>query len=64
MGTMHHELSEVRAAHRAELGALQEMLAAHSSNGHGNLDAATDERMRDTVSAILRLQALIGRLDE
>lgn len=64
MTTMHHELSEIQAAHRAELGALTEMLATHGPTGHDKLDSAVAERMRDTVSEILRLQKLIGRLDE
>jgi hypothetical protein len=64
MTTMHHELSEIQAAHRAELGALREMLAAHGPTGHDKLDNAVAERMRDTVSEILRLQKLIGRLDD
>jgi hypothetical protein len=62
--TMHHELCEMQAAHRAELGALREMLAAHGPTGHDKLDAALAARMRDTVAEILRLQKLIARLDE
>lgn len=64
MTPMHHELCEMQAAHRAELGALREMLAAHGPTGHEKLDSALAERMRDTVTEILRLQKIIARLDE
>ena len=61
---MHDELCTMQAAHRAELGALREMLAEHSPAEGDNLDADTSERMRSAVSKILRLQRIIARLDE
>jgi len=61
---MYSELREMQAAHRAEVGALREMLAEHRPAEGDNLDPGTSDRMRSTVSNILRLQRLIARLDE
>lgn len=61
---MHDEMCQVRAAHRAELGALREMLAEHSPAEGDNLDADTSERMRSAVSNILRLQRVIAELGQ
>jgi len=60
---MHTELRDLQAAHRAELGALTELLAAHGPTGHDRLDAALAGRLRDTVAEILRLQKIMARLD-
>ena len=61
---MNDELRDLQAAHRAELGALREMLAAHGPTGNGKLDSALADRMRDTVAEILRLQKVIARIDD
>jgi hypothetical protein len=61
---MHDELCEVQAAHRAELGALREMLAEHSPAEGDTPDASTSERMRSAVSKILRLQRAIAQLGQ
>ena len=61
---MHDELCTMQAAHRAELGALREMLAEHSPAEGDNLDADTSERMRSAVSKILRLQRVIAQLGQ
>ena len=61
---MHDEMCQVQAAHRAELGALREMLAEHSPAEGDNLDADTSERMRSAVSKILRLQRVIAELGQ
>lgn len=61
---MHDEICQVQAAHRAELGALREMLAEHSPAEGDNLDADTSERMRSAVSNILRLQRVIAELGQ
>lgn len=61
---MHDEICQVQAAHRAELGALREMLAEHSPAEGDNLDADTSERMRSAVSNILRLQRVIAQLGQ
>jgi len=61
---MHDEMCQVQAAHRAELGALREMLAEHSPAEGDNLDADTSERMRSAVSNILRLQRVIAELGQ
>lgn len=58
------ELRDLHAAHRAELGALREMLAGHGPTGNHRLDTALAERMRDTLAEILRLQKILSRLDE
>lgn len=60
----HHELCEVQAAHRAEVGALREMLAEHGPADGDTPDAGASDRMRSAVSKILRLQRIIARLDE
>jgi hypothetical protein len=64
MTAMHDELCEVQAAHRAELGALREMLAEHSPAEGDAPDASTSERMRSAVSKILRLQRVIAQLGQ
>ena len=56
MMNLHDELRDLHAARFAEMAALREMLVIHSSNGNHQLDAATADRMRDTVAEILRLQ--------
>ena len=61
---MHDEICQVQAAHRAELGALREMLAEHNPAGGDNLDPGTAERMRSAVSNILRLQRVIAQLGQ
>jgi hypothetical protein len=61
---MHDEICQVQAAHRAELGALREMLAEHTPAEGDNLDADTSERMRSAVSKILRLQRVIAQLGQ
>jgi hypothetical protein len=61
---MHDELCEVQAAHRAELGALREMLTEQRPAEGDNLDAGTSERMRCAVSNILRLQRVIAQLGQ
>lgn len=64
MAEMNGELRDLQAAHRAELGALREMLARHGPAGNEQLDQALADRMRDTLAEILRLQKVISRLDE
>jgi len=61
---MYSELREMQAAHRAEVGALREMLAEQRPAEGDNLDAGTSERMRSAVSNILRLQRVIAQLGQ
>ena len=61
---MHDELRDLHAARFAEMAALREMLAVHGPTGHGQLDAALANRMRDSVTEILRLQKVISLIQE
>ena len=64
MLAMHDELRDLHAARFAEMAALREMLAVHGPTGHGQLDAALADRMRDSVAEILRLQRIISLIQE
>jgi ferritin-like metal-binding protein YciE len=64
MMTLHDELRDLHAARFAEMAALREMLVLHGSPGNRQLDAATADRMRDTVAEILRLQRAMSLSQE
>jgi hypothetical protein len=64
ISAMNNELRERRAPHRAQLGALREMLADRSAGENQQLDNTLAGRMRDTVAEILRIQQVLSRLDD